>query len=475
MPYFPESVMPLSQKQNSVGAVPVGNAITSAEFNFIDEELQAVQKYLLGQGVSLVDFSKRVKDLTKETNQVALRQSFSNVLSGYCLSGMRVRFPETSSTWLTKNPAPNDREITVNTTRDFPSEGVISIINDVNQIQKAEDDTWISNVQTGVTTVEWIKYSGKTSDTFTGCLRGYMGTYPGTHSGYYVGNTNPTSAVNLRDHCPITPLKTVDRICQRRMNRPYVSGSFPLFGFTGTIEDITRMVMLDGTSFKLYPTNPYLETMRKAFSAISPVNIPAVPGGWKYVTDCSKQHWSEWQTWWEGNLYNYFHHHHHCAYYKQYTPAVPAQVTTMTPGVISYGIWREKWIYDSQNVLVLEYAFLQSDDYNHFVQGQLTGIEAYNFVQTALQYGAIQTSTYTSTEWPENGIPVFNGRLDISIGFSEWTYDNMPPQDDYMSPEAPKIILYADGTVAGYLDKFDTFSDVAQSVIGYSTKMIPGY
>jgi len=417
MPYFPSSIMPLTPKQNATGIFPVGNAITASEFNLLDEELQAIQTYLLGQGTVLPDFSKRVKNLTLETNQVALRQSVSNVVSGYCISGMRVRLPETSCTWLTKLPEPTDKEITVNSTNGFPSTGVISIINDVDQIQKGEDITWIRNSESGVTTVEWIKYNGKTSDTFLDCERGYMSTYPSTHSGYYTGNANATDIVNLRDHCPVIPLKTMKKICQRRINRPYVSNYFPLFGYNGTTEDMMRRLMFDGASFKFYPDNPYLEGMRKAFSAVE----------------------------------------------------------ASAEGVLSYGIWREQWSYNSQNVLALEYAFLQSEDYSYSLQGMLTGLEAYAFINTALQYGNIFTSSMVQINWPENGIPVFNGRLDLSVGFAEWTYNNMPEGSDYMSPEAPRIVIYADGTVAGYLDKFGTFSDVAQSVIGYSAKMISGY
>lgn len=469
MAYFPKSVMPLTPKQDSVGVFPVGNAIAAADFNLLDEELQAVQSYLLGQQSATPDFSSRVKNLIEETNQVALRQSFANVLSGHCLSGMRIRLPEVSCTWLTKLPSPTDKEITVNSTSGFPSSGVISIINDVDQIQKTEDNQWIRNSSTGVTTVEWIKYNGKTSDAFLECERGYMGTFPGTHSGYYPGNLNATNVVNLRDHCPVNPLKTMDKLCQRRINRPYVNSSFPLFGYTGSIEDITRTLIFDGTSFKFYPGNPYLEKVRASFGAIDIVATTTVtttsPGVWQYVRECFD--------------YGYYNNQYqYCITRRKYVPATTTVVTVPGnggPGIYSYGIWREKWSYNSQNILSLEYAFLQSEDYSYAVVGKLTGLEAYSFVTTLVQSGAILYPTYADINWPENGIPVFNGRMDLSVGFSEWTYDNMPHGYDYMSPESPRIVIYADGTVAGYLDRASDFTDVAQSVISYSAKMIPGY
>jgi hypothetical protein len=476
MPYFPNSIMPLTPKQNSVGVFPIGNAIVATDFNLLDQELQAIQVYLLGQQGTLPDFSTRITDLINETNQIALRQSFANVLSGYCLSGMRIRLPEVSATWLTKLPSPTDKEITVNSTVGFPTEGVISIINDVDQIQKTEDDQWIRNSSTGVTTVEWIKYNGKTSNTFLECERGYMGTFPSTHSGYVVGNINATNVVNLRDHCPQNPLKTMDKLCQRRINRPYVSSSFPLFGYTGSIEDMTRSLIFDGTSFKLYPSNPYLPQMRKALGAVDIVETTTVTtttaGGWQYVRECNTHYHDN------DEVYHYAYHSHYCSYRRKYVPGTTTIVTIPGnggPGIYSYGIWREKWSYNSQNVLALEYAFLQSEDYDYASIGRLTGLEAYSFVSTAQQAGSILSSTYADINWPENGIPVFNGRMDLSVGFAEWTYNNLPYGADYMSPESPRIVIYADGTVAGYLDRAADFSDVAQSVIAYSAKMIPGY
>jgi hypothetical protein len=440
MPYFPDSVMPLSPKQNAVGALRRGNAILAAEFNLIDEEVQAIEQYLLGQKNGVGNFSERIKAVVSSLNAVALRGSISNVISGYCLTGMRLRFPETATTWLTKYPSPTDREIKVNTTRDFPSSGVISIINDVSQLVFNEKESTVTRTSdTGTTSVEWITYDGKTSDSLLNCTRGYMGTYAGTHAGYYPGSVNSTVLTNLSDHCPVTPLKTQQNLCQRRINRPYAKRLFPLFGFSGVLDDLTRQVMLDGPSFRLYPSNPYLQQMRTAFGAVTPTTDQVPTTTWGYTVE-------PWVR-------------------TPYSPAVPL---TVTDGIISYGIWKERWAYDKDMVLTLLYAFLQSEDFSYASAGRLTGVEAYDFMDLALANGSISTTDYKSIDWPEKGIPVFSGMLDIRTEFTEWT-------NTYTTPESPRVVLMADGTVVGYLTPIDNLLDVAQAVIGYSIKLMPGY
>jgi len=476
MAYFPERVMPLTPKQNSVTTTPRGTPIDADDFNLLDQEVKAIQEYLLGQG-SVPEFSKRVTDLVKEMNQVAYRSSLSNVTSGYCLSGMRLRFPETSCTWLTKLPAPTDREISVNSTKEFPSQGVLSIINDVNQLVSV-DETWSRTVSTGLSTVEWVTYDGKTADTFLNCDRGYMGTYAGTHGGYYAGNVNPTSAMNLRDHCPIIPVQTIDKICQRRMSRPYVSSMFPLFDFSGSIDDITRRVMLEGPSKIFYPNNPYLEPMRLAFHGTeepdTPVTTTDPPTSsipvWlqriRTIIDAYNHPFLDklWE-WWYGR------------YSSGQAPAPTTGVPVTIPedGVtVSYGIWKEVWGYNADNVVAFKYAYVESEDATARSNSKLTGVEAYDLVTLAGQYACVISNSYDKIDWPEDGIPVFNGRLDVSLSLAAWT-NNLTPPSKFISPEAPRAILLADGTALGYLDSSNTFETTAQSVIGYSIKMLPGY
>ena len=441
MPYFPNTVMPLTPKQDAVGLYSLTNPIRAKEFNLIDEEVQAIEQFLLGQGnVPSADFSNRVKILVGVMNGLALRGSVSNVISGYCLTGMRIRLPEVTTSWLTKSPGATDKEIKVYSTRDFPSSGVISIINDVSQFKFDTKTSTISRAsEEGTTSIEWISYNGKTSDSFLNCTRGYMNTYVSSHTGYYPGSTNVQVATNLSDHCPVIPLTTIQKICQRRINRPYVGNTFPLFGISGTKDDIIRQLMFDGSSYRLYPTNQYLAQMRTIIGATTPTTTQIPATTWGYTTE----------TW-------------------QRKPFVPAVPVTITDGIVTYGIWNEKWAYDAQKVLTLQYAFLKSQDFSYAEQCMLTAAEAYDFYTMAENNSAIAPYTYQSIDWPETGIPVFSGRLDVSMSFAEWT-------NKVSTPESSRLVLLADGTVLGYLSTQDNLNDVTQSVVEYSATLIPGY
>lgn len=253
MPYFPDRIMPITTKMDTPIFGQNNNAIKAKYYNVLDEELVEIEKYLLDQNSTIGNISQRINNLVLEANKIVGRQSFSKIHSGHCITGMRMRFPEATVTWLTKMPSPSDRTITVNSTENFPDNGIITILNDIDQIVLS-NNTITRKINSGTTFVEWIKYRGKTINSFLNCERGILGTYVGKHAGYYPGS-NSITQINDRDHCPSIPLKTSGQICQRRFSAISNSYYFPFFDFYGTLDEIKKQIMVIGPSKIFYFNN----------------------------------------------------------------------------------------------------------------------------------------------------------------------------------------------------------------------------
>lgn len=230
MPYFPDRIMPLSPKKDAPGSHP-DSPISASDYNLHDEQLQAFERWLLSKDSERGELRERVLALLDRANAMIMKNPV-RVTSGHALSGTKVRFPRADVCFL-KSPgavSPSDRTIHVDSTTGFPEEGVISIINDVIPGQS----------DAGGTYVEWIRYSGKTSDSFLNCERGLFGTTAGTHSRVY-----PPISEN-QPSCVATPLQTVRPICPPPLI--WYPFNFNFFGYRGDIEEIEQQIALEGAS-----------------------------------------------------------------------------------------------------------------------------------------------------------------------------------------------------------------------------------
>lgn len=313
MAYFPKALMPLTSKADFSGSSGFSgsNLISAADYNKHDQELLAIEQFLgVNGGFPRLGLNKDVaRDDGQPVsggaaaggagspeqallaanggqnllNQIAKLTDQLNVFvdggiassSGSTQTGGRIIFPEDSFfCYLTGVPSAGDTTIAVNSTAGFPSSGVISILNDVQQavVPGAVSTTTppsskknppppptrgpiLERVAGGLSNVEWIQYSGKNSTQFLNCQRGYLGTYAGPHAGAFeqVSVTGTTSN-NLQNFCINLSFGTT--VCQRqnpawRFRTIY---SFPLFNVTGTLSQVTTAIRLGASQFRIFPT-----------------------------------------------------------------------------------------------------------------------------------------------------------------------------------------------------------------------------
>jgi len=175
--------------------------------------------------------------------------------SGYIHSGQRMVLPETThATFLVNTPGQFDTTISVGSTEGFPSRGIITILNDVQQATKSRGNRsdFVQNIQGGTTTVEWIRYSGKTATQFLNCERGFLGTHPGPHAADFGAPRDSRFNRNRKDFCTFLDGLEID-ICDRewpwwRQRRRF---TIPFFGVSGFKRDLKIFIRRFGPSFPL--------------------------------------------------------------------------------------------------------------------------------------------------------------------------------------------------------------------------------
>lgn len=280
MPFFPEKLMPLTPKEDAPGTSPPDNPVRAADYNLHDEELRAIQEFLLKKDEG--ELRKRVLALVDTANAI-LRGDASRTLSGYALSGTRPRFSNTKFSFLKGSLAPSDTTIVVDSTEGFPDEGLLTVLNDVNPEGVAEN---LEEAPTGLTSAEWVRYSGKTSDSFLDCERGYLDTSVGEHAGIHEP-PNPS-----QPNCPVTPLDTIRPICQPPLLIPtYV---FPFFGFEGEQEEIETRIRNEGAR-TYFPSNTDFDAFSLAMGSIGPPDVIAKFNSSEEILQATNPNWIE--TW----------------------------------------------------------------------------------------------------------------------------------------------------------------------------------
>lgn len=231
MSYFPNRLMILTPKVDASGSSGVSGAVISAlDFNLHDQEILAIETYLgtnggnnsspgiAGSGQSAQPSasgtsSAFVSSLIAMTDRLNTFAQFGlQTTSGYVLNGLRLVFPQAAHfAYLASPPGAGDSTISVDSTIGFPSSGIISILNDVDQSGGGSE-----------TMTEWISYSGLTATTFMNCQRGFLGTTAGSHAGNILLPTVGASNRNVKDLCATS----IDfAICTARV--PSQGPSFP--------------------------------------------------------------------------------------------------------------------------------------------------------------------------------------------------------------------------------------------------------
>lgn len=278
--------MPLTPKEDSPTASDLSSnvRITSEDYNLHDEEIVAIEQYIgttggfrgLGLGRTelpeLKTFQRSASEIFGDArfldvsggnvfNIVAqLVDIVNNVtefrgqgsISGYVHSGQRIILPEQAqATFLTATPNPSDTVINVQSTEGFPSSGVISILNDVQQATKTSGQ-FRQTVAGGVSMVEWIRYSGKTGTQFINCERGYLNTARGPHSASFDSPRETNFNRNRKDFCVL--LDSIEtQVCSRqfpawRQRRRF---RIPFFGIQGFKRDLVIFIRRYGAYFPL--------------------------------------------------------------------------------------------------------------------------------------------------------------------------------------------------------------------------------
>lgn len=274
MAFFPRQVMPLTPKMDSPKSTSRGPArITAEQYNLHDQEIRAIEEFLgtqpysVSQGIPRQEVGDKatqslglfesgvlgqVGRLTERLNSLAI--DGVSVGSGLVSSGGLIVFPQDiGATYLSSQPGPSDSEIQVASTAGFPSEGTISIANDVHQAFFAEGSGW-QRTGDDVTTVEWIRYSGKTSTSFTGCQRGFLGTTRGPHAGNIEMPMAPTSTEVPNTKNVSVPLwQSMATVTTRRYRgwRNLTTYSLPILGLSGSKTSITDAVRLLASTFRV--------------------------------------------------------------------------------------------------------------------------------------------------------------------------------------------------------------------------------
>lgn len=256
MSYFPYSKMPLTIKQTPAGAESSIDLlrITAKQYNTHDEEIGAIEEFLGTfdkTGKIRTGIIGNISNIVDQINSICVGGVCSS--SGAVQSGQLMTFPEDATvTYLDGSLDHNDSVVNVASTSGFPQKGILSILNDVVQ-GTPNGSSWKSTVAGGTSTVEWIRYNGKTSTSFLNCQRGYLGTVSGTHTGA-IENFDRTKDgdLNIQDQCMSFQAFPYE-VCQFRNQgiRNAYQYSCPLLDLIGSIEYIEDYVRLQPSAIKV--------------------------------------------------------------------------------------------------------------------------------------------------------------------------------------------------------------------------------
>lgn len=271
--------MPLTIKENASGTSGFSSAVITAEdYMLHDQEIRAIEEYLGLTGGGIVagtssddgsqppntqheDLRKKetaalIATLVSATDQlnVFVGEGGLQTSSGYLISGQQILFPENAHyAFLKSNPSVESDTIEVDSTIGFPSAGVISILNDIDQVVESTTAGQFSEAFPGSTMVEWIRYGGKTPTSFLNCQRGYLGTFPGTHAGN-LQPPRPAQAsipANLKDFCVLVPSGFT--LCTRRFNAARYRTVYKIAGLrlTGTPKTLEAYFKRNASSLNI--------------------------------------------------------------------------------------------------------------------------------------------------------------------------------------------------------------------------------
>lgn len=291
MAYFPDRLMPLTQKQDTEDGNVSSSAIRASDYNLHDEEIRNIEEYLgktggsLGLGLpkgevpglkiygnaassgsadergedsGLPDLSQgntfnavsKLIDIINNMSEYAGQGS----ISGYLHSGHRVIFPETiHSTFLRAVPGTNDTVLNVGSTDGFPRQGVVSILNDVRQGVRKDDASEFQQATVGGTSmVEWVRYSDKNATQLLNCQRGFLNTTRGPHSGSFKPVRQVAFDKNYRNIC-VTDEGLEESFCTRQWPwyRYRYKYSMPFFGIQGSWRDMILFIVRYGARVPL--------------------------------------------------------------------------------------------------------------------------------------------------------------------------------------------------------------------------------
>lgn len=318
MSFFPRTLMPLTVKADAPNAPESGpTTILSDGWNTHDQEIRAIQQFLgtIGNnpqigvkprppfaffseesdGSQTQDWSRpdqmstgfvnEIWDATERLNFLISSDGVS-VSSGYCVSnpsggqGQAMVFPEQSfGSRLMSSLSLSGTSIQVEDATGFPRTGIVSILNTVETVIGERDPETgqpaIRRASEGVSTVEWIRYSGIVGNTLIGCQRGILGTTATAHASRTtsrtaakpIGGGSSLGAANS-DSCFLSPANTTtcSSFSPAWANRTIYN--VPSLGLSGTREFIRNSLRVLAGEFRVFSGDPSSSKLRDLASSL---------------------------------------------------------------------------------------------------------------------------------------------------------------------------------------------------------------
>lgn len=170
MAFFPNELPPKRLKRETLSEVDDSPSIYNArDYNIHLREVLALFRYLVGRGIS-IDTDGSVLDLVSKAIEIFRKLTDDGLItthSGIIASGATIQAPPGMPKAFTSGAlGTGDTTITVLSTDDFPTNGLLTKFNAIVP----------GSIGIGTTNQEVIRYTGKTSTTFTGCTRSVEGT-----------------------------------------------------------------------------------------------------------------------------------------------------------------------------------------------------------------------------------------------------------------------------------------------------------
>jgi hypothetical protein len=259
MPYFPDQIMPLSNKIDT-GIASSAASVSSNDYIKHDQEIQAIESFILGVHSS-EDRPYRTVPPTlplKDRINTLIREINNYVTTGFITTSAAITTADKTTKanapslspvcFLQKSVGATDTNIFVSDTSSFPDSGYISLVSD--------------SLDAGKTTTEYVYYREKDSISFKGCQRGAFET-----STLSIGLPDiiPNQDLsNKNDDCLSSSLLP-NKVCLNRWTSfNQNTYAIPPLGISGTIQNMVDELASYPQKYVLGPSSSDMDLIKNA-------------------------------------------------------------------------------------------------------------------------------------------------------------------------------------------------------------------